>query len=448
MNPIVIQFAVKTRRRVLVQMRQKQLLNSPMMYAFGMFAMMIPSQAFSTFYSYYYVEKLGLGIGLATLARTIFLIWDAVNQPMFGYWSDRTNTKYGRRRPWIYVAVPLFMLAFILIFSPPGNMSEIGLFTWFLVALIFYEAVATIIWVNYGALFPELFKGDRLRTKASAVQQGFQILAILLATSLTPILFTAVGFGSMAIIYALVFAVFMLIFLRYTKEDEEASKAPQMKLKEAFKETLKNKPFWLVNISNSFAQTVNGLLSATIPFYAKYVLQIPEEQNTILFAAVFVSVIPLVGVWYLLLRKLDPVKGWRWSFVVYALSVIPLWFGSNLVSGIIAGVIVGFGLAGFLVSPPMVNSRIIDLDVEKTGSRREGVYTAVSGFIVRSSGLISALAFLIVGIIFGYESGDNPGPDPESTFRYLISVVPFILLAISIVISLFVKLERRPEHES
>ncbi|MFD0715819.1 MFS transporter [Paenibacillus sp. GCM10027626] len=429
-------------------MRQKQLLNSPMMYAFGMFAMMIPSQAFSTFYSYYYVEKLGLGIGLATLARTIFLIWDAVNQPMFGYWSDRTNTKYGRRRPWIYVAVPLFMLAFILIFSPPGNMSEIGLFTWFLVALIFYEAVATIIWVNYGALFPELFKGDRLRTKASAVQQGFQILAILLATSLTPILFTAVGFGSMAIIYALVFAVFMLIFLRYTKEDEEASKAPQMKLKEAFKETLKNKPFWLVNISNSFAQTVNGLLSATIPFYAKYVLQIPEEQNTILFAAVFVSVIPLVGVWYLLLRKLDPVKGWRWSFVVYALSVIPLWFGSNLVSGIIAGVIVGFGLAGFLVSPPMVNSRIIDLDVEKTGSRREGVYTAVSGFIVRSSGLISALAFLIVGIIFGYESGDNPGPDPESTFRYLISVVPFILLAISIVISLFVKLERRPEHES
>jgi len=428
-------------------MRQR-LTNTPMMYAFGMLAMMIPSQAFSTFYSYYYVDKLGLGLGLATLARTIFLIWDAVNQPLFGYWSDRTQSKYGRRRPWIFVSIPLFMLAFIMVFSPPKDLSEMSLFTWFLIALIFYEAVATVIWVNYGALFPELFKGDRLRTKASAVQQGYQIVAILIGTALTPILFDAMGFGNMAIVYAVIFGVLMLVFLSHVKEDEEAAKAPQPKMKEAFKETLKNKPFWLVNISNSFAQTVNGLLSATIPFYAKYVLHIPESQNTILLASVFVSVIPLVGVWYWLLRKMDPVKGWRWSFVVYAISVIPLWFGTNLASGIIAGVIVGFGLAGFLVSPAMVNSRIIDQDALKTGSRREGIYTAVSGFIVRSSGLISALAFLIVGVIFGYESGDNPGPNPEMTFRYLISVVPLVLLAISIFVSFFVKIERKAVHES
>ncbi|WP_010274301.1 MFS transporter [Paenibacillus senegalensis] len=426
---------------------RRNLTNSPMIYAFGMLAMMIPSQAFSTFYSYYYVDKLGLSIGLATLARTIFLIWDAANQPLFGYWSDRTRTKYGRRRPWIFGAIPLFMLTFIMVFSPPAGMTEMGLFTWFLIALILYEAAATVIWVNYGALFPELFKGNRIRTKASAIQQGFQIVALLIGTAGTPILFAAVGFSNMAIIYAIVFAVFMLLFLRFVKEDEEAANLPQPKLKEAFRETLSNKPFWLVNISNSFAQTVNGLLSSMIPFYAKYVLEIPESQNTILLASIFVSVIPLVGVWYWLLRKMDPVKGWRWSFVAYAVSVIPLWFSTSLAGGIVAGVIVGFGLAGFLVSPPMVNSRIIDQDAVKTGSRREGIYTAVSGFIVRSSGLISAVAFLIVGMIFGYESGENPGPNPALTFRYLISVVPFILLIISILISLFVKIERSPEHE-
>ncbi|QJD85441.1 MFS transporter [Cohnella herbarum] len=427
---------------------KQRYLNSPMMYAFGMLAMMIPSQAFSTFYSYYYVDKLGLGIGLATLARTIFLIWDAVNQPLFGYWSDRTKTKYGRRRPWLFGAIPLFMLSFIMVFSPPGNLSEMGLFTWFLIGLVFYEAVATVIWVNYGALFPELFKGDRLRAKASAVQQGYQIVAILIGTAVTPILFDALGFGNMSIIYALVFAALMILFLRNVKEDEEARKLPQLPFKEAFRETLSNKTFWLVNIANSFGQTVNGLLSSMIPFYAKYVLKIPEDQNTILLASIFVSVIPLVGVWFWLIRKVDPVKAWRWSFVAYALSVIPLWFGTSLVSGILAGILVGFGLAGFLVTPPVVNSIIIDQDFAKTGSKREGVYTAVSGFIVRSSGLISALAFLVVGVIFGYESGDNPGPDPESTFRYLISVVPLILLAISIAISFFVKIERKPADES
>jgi GPH family glycoside/pentoside/hexuronide:cation symporter len=417
------------------------------MYALGMLAMMIPSSAFSSFYSYYYVDKLGLGIGLATLARTIFLIWDAVNQPLAGYLSDRTNTKYGRRRPWIFGAIPIFMLTFIMVFTVPQGLSEYGLFTWFLIALVLYEAVATVLWVNYGALFPELFRGDQLRAKASAIQQGYQIVALLIGTALTPILFDAMGFSNMSIIYALAFAIFMLLCMMYIKEDEEPRKVPPMPFKVSFKEALQNKPFWLFNIANSFAQTVNGLISSIIPFYAKYVLKIPESQVTILLASIFVSVIPLVGVWFWIIRKMNPVKAWRWSLIAYALSVIPLWFGSSLLTGIIAGVLVGFGLAGFLVTPPVVSSMIIDLDFAKTGRRREGIYTAVSGFITRSSGLISALAFLIVGIIFGYESGDKPGDNPEATFRYLISIVPLGLLIISFIVSLFVKLERTPQHE-
>lgn len=425
-------------------MRNKWI-NAPWTYALGMLAMMIPSQAFSAFYSYYYVEKLGLGIGLATIARTIFLIWDAVNQPLFGYWSDRTNTKYGRRRPWIVGAVPLFMLSFIMVFTVPEGLSESGLFTWFLVGLIFYEAVATVLWINYGALFPELYRDNRLRAKASAVQQGFQIVGILIGSAVTPLLFNAMGFGPMSIVYALAFALFMLLCVAGVREDEEARKPEPMKFVEAFKETLSNATFWLFNLANSFAQTVNGLLSSMIPFYAKYVLRIPEAQVSILLASIFVSVIPLVGVWYWLIRRMDPVKGWRLSLVAYALSVIPLWFGSNLLTGVIAGVLVGFGLAGFLVTPPVVTGLIVDADFAKTGRRREGVYNAVAGFITRSSGLISALAFFIVGMIFGYESGDNPGPYPETVFRTLVTIVPLGLLAVSCFISWFVKMDREAE---
>lgn len=132
-------------------------LNSPLSYALGMFAMMVPTQAFSAFYSYYYVEKLGLGVGLATLARTIYLIWDAVNQPLFGHWSDRTRTRFGRRKPWIWASIPLFMMTFCMIFAVPQGLAQHqnSLFLWFLVALLLFEAVSTVIWVNYGALFPE-----------------------------------------------------------------------------------------------------------------------------------------------------------------------------------------------------------------------------------------------------------------------------------------------------
>lgn len=413
----------------------KKYVNSPTAFALGMLAMMIPTQAFSSFYSYYYVEKLGLGVGLATLARTIYLIWDALNQPLFGYLSDRTRSRFGRRKPWIVGAVPLFMLTFVMVFAVPDGLSGYSLFAWFMVALVLFESVSAILWVNYGALFPELFRGEWLRAKASVIQQGFQIAAILIGSALTPVLFAAMGFGRMALVYAAAFAVFMLLCAATVRESEAARRELPLRLREAFRATLKNRAFWLFNLANSFAQTVNGLIGSMIPFYAKYVLRIPESQVSLLLASVFVSVIPLVVVWYWIVRRLGAVRGWRLSLAVYGLSVIPLWYGSNLAGGIAAGVAVGFGLAGFLVTPPVLNSQIIDRDFEQTGRRREGVYTAVSGFITRSSGLISALAFWVVGMLFGYVSGEQPGPDPQGTFRYLISAVPFCLLAVSFLIA-------------
>ncbi|MBW5444477.1 MFS transporter [Cohnella sp. CFH 77786] len=417
----------------------KRLLNSPITYAFGMFAMMVPSHAFSAFLQFYYVDVLGLTAGLFAIGKTIYSIWDAVNNPMMGYWSDRTNTRYGRRKPWIAVAIPLFVASFIFSFSPPAGLGQTGLFIWLVAGFLLFEGIATILWVNYGALFPELFKGDRLRAKASAVQQGFQILAILLASVLGPMIYEALGYGKMSIILSLIFALFMILLLVSVREDEEARKVPPLKFTDAFRETLKNKEFWIFNIANSFAQTVNGLLGAMIPFYAKYVLHIPGTQVSVLLASVFVPVIPLVAVWYMIVRKFGGLISWRFSFLVYGLSAIPLWFGTNLGSGIAAGIVVGFGLAGFLVTPAVLSGQIVDRDAERTGRRREGIYSAVGGFITRSSGLISAVAFWIVGMMYGYVNGDNPGPNPETAFRVLICVVPICLLAISFFISLLLK---------
>jgi GPH family glycoside/pentoside/hexuronide:cation symporter len=410
--------------------------NTPTIYALGIFAIMVPSQALLAFSSYYYVEKLGLGIGLFAVARAVYQIWDAVNQPMAGYLSDRTRTRFGRRKPWIWAAIPLFMLTFIAVFAVPRGLNDHQLFVWLLSSIFVFEAVATVLWVNYGALFPELFRGERLRAKASAVQQGFQITALLVGSAVTPFLYTRLGFAGMSVIYALVFAAFILPFILNVREDADASREPPLPLLQAFRVTLKNREFWIFNIANSFAMTVNGLLSSVIPFYAKYALGIPDSQVSLLLAAVFIPVIPFVAAWYGIVRRLGGRAAWRLAFAVYALSAIPLWFGSNLASGIAAGVVVGFGLAGFLVTPPIIGSRIIDLDAEKTCRRREGIYTAVGGFITRSSGFLTAAAFWIVGLVFGYVSGDNPGPHPELAFRVLACVVPFCLLAISFGVSM------------
>ncbi len=428
-------------------------INSSWTYGLGMLAMMVPSQAFLSFYSYYYVDKLGLGIGLATLARTIYLVWDAVNQPLLGYWSDRTRSRWGRRKPWLYGALPAFAAVFIGLFSVPDGVAAtaaeggLALFYWFLAALVLFETASSVIWVNYGALLPELFAGAAARAKASAVQQGFQMLAILIGTAATPLLFQRLGFGGMSFVYAAVFLVCMLAFLRHLREPPQSRSQPPLPFLQAFRVTLSNRSFWIFHLANSFAQTVNGLLSSMIPFYAKYALGIPESQVSLLLASVFVPVIPLVAVWYVIARRLGGLRSWRLALAAYGVSAVPLWFAQGLGGGIAAGVCIGFGLAGFLVTPAVLSGRIIDLDAERTGRRREGVYTAVGGFITRSSGLLSAVAFWVVGLLLGYRSGADPGPHPELAFRVLISLVPVGLLAVSVAISLLYREEEEGPHD-
>jgi GPH family glycoside/pentoside/hexuronide:cation symporter len=320
------------------------------------------------------------------------------------------------------------------------------LFWWFTIALVLYETISAIQWTNYGALFPELFRGDRERANASAISQGFQIFAILIGTAVTPLVFSALGFQRMALIFAAAYGILMIACMATVREDPQAQAVPPLGLVDAFRETLRNREFWVFNIANSFAQTVNGLLGSIIPFYAKYALKIPEEQVSILLATIFLSVIPLVTVWAWVVRRFGAKTGWRIAMAVYGLSVIPMAFAQGMVGGVLAGILVSFGMSGFLVTPGVLSGQIIDRDSARTGRRREGIYGAVAGFITRSSGVLSAVAFWLVGVTFGYISGDNPGPNPEGAFRFLMSAVPILLLFIAFVISLLYREDLAPRN--
>lgn len=423
-------------------------LNSPWVYSLGMLALMIPGQAFSSYFSYFYVEKLGLAVGLATLARTIYIIWDATNDPIFGYLSDGTRSRWGRRKPWIIGSLPLFMLFFVGVFAAPESLQGQELFIWLVLSLVLFETTAAIQWVNYGALFPELYQGDKARASASAIQQGYQIVGILIGTSLTPLIFVALGFFQMAFFFSLLYGVLMLTCMALVRENPQAQAAPPLSFLEAFKQTLTNRQFWVFNIANSFAQTVNGLLGSMIPFYAKYALKIPESQVSLLLAAIFLSVIPLVPLWAWAVRRFGAKPAWQLAMAVYGLSVIPLAFAQGLWGGIAAGILVSTGLAGFLVTPPVLGARIIDQDALRTGRRREGIYGAVGGFITRSSGFLAILAFWLVGIVYGYQSGSQPGPNPEGAFRFLMSAVPLGLLLLAFAITFLMKGAEPPLEQS
>lgn len=409
-------------------------------YALGMLGLQIPSQAFTVYLTFYYVETLNLAVGLAAIGRTIFSIWDAVDNVLFGYLSDNTRTKWGRRRPWLMLALPFYLLFFVLVYTVPDAFSSGNRLFWYFTVIIFlYETFATILWGNYGALFPELFHGKKKRARASGLKQIFTIIGTVIGIVLTPMVYKAIGFTWMAIVFGVVGCSILFYSVLGSHENLALAKSPKLPFLKAFQETLQNKSFWLYSLAYTFIQLVFGLLLAGLPFYAKYALKLDDAKTTLLTASVFAIAVPSVFVWMKLIHKWGASKTWLVGIVVMGISIIPLAFANDLYSGIIAGMILGLGYCSVLVAGEVVTSEIIDRDAKKTGARREGIYLSVYGFIIRISGVLQGGAFALIGILFGYKNGDNPGANPGLAFKFLIVGLPLVALSMAFIIGMFYK---------
>ncbi|GMQ55782.1 MFS transporter [Vallitalea sediminicola] len=417
---------------------------STLRYSLGILGLQIPSQAFTVFLLYYYVDTLNLAVGLAALGRGIFSVWDAVDNILFGYLSDNTRTKWGRRKPWIIGALPFYIIFFIMVFSTPAGFTEGNKLFWYFTIIIFlYETFATILWGNYGALFPELFRKSSLRAKASGFKQVFAIIGTIIGMAVTPIIYKSIGFTMMAVIYGIIGALILLYSILGSHEDKTLINTPKIPFVKAFKETLSNKLFWIYSIAYTFIQFVFGLLIAALPFYAEYSLGLDSNETSLLMASIFIIAIPAVIIWTKLVKKIGASKTWLIGVAVIGITVIPLGFSYNFTTGIISGMLLGIGYCSVLISGEVITSEIIDKDAEKTGSRREAIYLSVYGFIIRISGVFQSIAFALIGVFYGYVNGDNPGPNPAGAFRFLMSVIPFVSLVIAFFIGILYRKEQK-----
>jgi GPH family glycoside/pentoside/hexuronide:cation symporter len=146
-----------------------------------------------------------------------------------------------------------------------------------------------------------------------------------------------------------------------------------------------------------------------------------------------------VAVWALLVKKHTLMPSLRAALIVLAAAFIPLYFMTGLIGAVIASCAVGFGFAGVITTMDIVGARIMDEDTKKHNLRREGTYASAMGFMNRLSGLFTSLAFLMTTRIYGFVNGDNPGAHPDSASRFLLTVFPFGVMVISVVISRFLK---------
>ncbi len=413
-------------------------------YAIGMFGTSIPINMLKTFAFVYYVLDRGVTAQQWATILFIYTFIDALDNPIYGFLSDRTRSRWGRRRPWLAIGTPLLILTFIAFYNIPAFLSGNSIFAYAMLFYILAGTLDSVINANYGALFPELFRDDASRAKTNAMRQAFQLVAMIISIALTPMVTDALGYGLTAIIYGIIGGV-VILYMTFTcrERDTEPEEARPSFLK-ALRDLVTNKKFWIAGLANAFYSAAMSLVLASVSFYVQYALGLSSGQSTFLLAAVLVVAIVGVSLWVWLVKKYTLIPVWRGALAVLAITFVPLYFASGLVTAIIFSAFIGLGFAGVITTMDLIGAKIMDEDTRKYGLRREGIISNAMGFMNRLNGLFTSAAYLLVSRIYGFESGANPGPHPDAAARFLLTIVPPVLMVISFVFSWFIDFKDTP----
>ncbi|MFX0018668.1 MAG: MFS transporter [Promethearchaeota archaeon] len=430
-------------------------------YGIGQLSDIASYQAFTFLTFTFYFAVVGIEIFWISIGFIIWSIWNSFNDTFIGHLSDRTHTKYGRRFPWIMVALFPIALIMFLLFTPPatwGFSDIIGNYIYFLVIIIVFELFFTMYDINFTALYPEIFLTEEERTKGNNVRQLFAIFG-LIAAFIMPGLFISSytspkpgEYPLYGIIVAIVVIVPGLLFIKFSPKErvefrEDYKNAP--KFFNTLKFCVKSKSFIRyipAEIANWF---VYGMLPVIVPLYGEFILGFEDPlMISLLLGATFLSAaLFMTLLWKPLVQRLGPRKSWLISMSIWIATLAPLFFLNSAmpfleVIAFIVFFLIGIGLSGSLYIIDIIIADIVDEDEVNTGARREGGYYGVNIFFQRFA---TVFVFLIIGPVFliadyPYFTGSIT-PEIEFGFRSLMFIYPAIALLIAIIAIFFYPLD-------
>ncbi len=423
------------------------------LYAAGSLGVALSYQAFSAYIQFLYIDILGVRAVWIGLVWALYGLWNAVNDPLAGYWSDRTRTRWGRRLPWIAGSLLPLIITFYLLWLPFGDVawSEVALLFYFLLIVLLFDFFWTLYVMNWTALFPEMAEGEKQRAGVSALREVFSIFGLIVGVALPPLLAGAdwSGRGSMAVLLTAVTIVSLLLGWLGSRERPEFSVEPSPPFRESLRQTLRNRNFVFFLAANLMIQYVFLALSAIMPFFAKYVLRIQgpatlagvtldaEMQNSLLLGAAFVAALPAMAFWWALARRFGAYRALRSACLLAAAAALYFFFPQTFQTGIIGTTVFGLALAGLLMLTNPLIADVTDEDEVINGARREGMFFGINGLVIRFAFVIQGILTAIIFTLSGYvnpTAGILYPAQPESALfgiRLLAGGFPAIALMLA-----------------
>ena len=401
-----------------------------------------------TLYTIFLTDVVKLAPAKAGLVLVIGKIWDAISDPLMGYISDHSKTKYGKRRIFFIIGIIPIFISFTLLWYPVNFSSDNFLFLYYTFAYILFSTVFTMVMVPYTALNADMTEDFKVRTKLSTSRMLFSQLSALLSgvipkmiinffanrgSAPTAILNEKYAYMIMGIIFGVFYALpWIFVFFgtkeipqNYTKNKEKLS----TKIKK-FKSIFKNKSFRIHLLMYIFAYVAMDFLMALFVYYLDYYLQLPNLFSYSMLA-ILSSQIIMLPIYMKISNKYGKSRAYIIGLSIWALSMFSLLFlGTNtpVYLVIIVCVFIGSGLSAGVMIPYAILPSVTDVDEVMTLEKRTGVYSGLMTLIRKMAQAIAMWSIALLLSFIGYVPNQPQSADTLFKLKAVFVFVPIILI--------------------
>jgi GPH family glycoside/pentoside/hexuronide:cation symporter len=344
-------------------------------------------------------------------------ILDAITDPLVGYLSDHTRSRWGRRKPYIFVSAPFLFVSFILIWLPPVNDTSVLNAVFLAIVLFFYYWGYTGVLIPWFAFLPEMRSENKKRIRVVTIGVAIGVAGALVGGGLSGPLLEELGAFQMAAIlgaFAFIASELTLLGIREREQTSEARPSPGfLGFLRLLKQMFTDKQVLSFAITIMLVQLTYQLMLMNVPYFTTLILKQDESAASMLMGKVILIIAVSMPLWYWLLSKfpkrhvfrftiLAMIIGFVLSFFVGQFPLLSMGVQTTLIFGIVA-VLVG----GMLAVALGLIADLTDYDELKSGCRREAMYYGIYG-IVRKTGWATC-SLIMVGVFrrFGF-SAENP----------------------------------------
>jgi GPH family glycoside/pentoside/hexuronide:cation symporter len=345
------------------------------------------SGVFGALLPIFYQDYLGLAARWIALASGIYAVWNALNDPIFGYISDSTRSKHGRRIPYMRYTAPFLAMTFILVWLAPQKAGDSTLFLWMLTSMVLYDGCYTMIGLVYSALLPEVTESDNERNHLQISSSLFGLLGTLLGF-LIPDFFRPKGeaiptFFPLQIAMVVVGVTGMLLIIAVTfkvKERPEFTRVDKpLKLKEQIKFTFTSKAFLILVAQNFMSILVASMVTGSVFYLADYVTR---TSTIILLVYIFVPLMGGVPITNLIRKAVGLLRAQQLLLLIAGIGLVSITFVPAFLIPVCLAM-AGFGLSGPQTLTNILFAQVADEDELRSGVRREGAFFGVNAMLTK-----------------------------------------------------------------